>query len=66
MIAAKPIRRTWRTESKLVTVCSKCLRASCWLHIFVCDENRSAGLETLTVAHLRKLGLENEQYWGLT
>jgi len=48
-----------------VTVCSACLRASCWQGQFYCDEYRTAGTVVKTVAELRagQYG-EHESYWG--
>lgn len=46
-----------------VTVCDACLQASCWQGIFMCDEARDAGIVVKTVDELRKLNLENEDYW---
>lgn len=46
-----------------VTVCDKCLQASCWQGIFMCDEARTAGTVVKTVGELRELNLENEDYW---
>jgi hypothetical protein len=46
-----------------VTVCDACLQASCWQGIFMCDEARDAGIVVKTVAELRELKLENEDYW---
>lgn len=47
----------------VVTVCSECLRASCWLGYFYCDNYRSAGLTTKTVSDLRKINREHPCYW---
>lgn len=50
-------------EERKVTVCDKCLQASCWQGIFMCQEAQYAGITEKTVAELRKLGLENPDYW---
>jgi hypothetical protein len=50
-------------QSGLTTVCSECLRASCWQGIFMCDKARSAGTVQKTRRQLRKLALENPDYW---
>lgn len=47
-----------------VTVCSKCLRASCWNGLFYCDDFKSAGTIEKTVQELRALGLEHPCYFG--
>ena len=46
-----------------ITVCSKCLCASCWQGIFYCDEYKTAGTVEKTVEELTKLNLENSDYW---
>lgn len=46
-----------------VTVCSNCLRASCWQGIFMCDESRSAGTVEKDVQELTELNLEHPSYW---
>jgi len=48
---------------KLITVCDKCLQASCWQGIFMCDESRSAGIVQKTRRQLRKLAREHPSYW---
>ena len=49
--------------TKLITVCDKCLRASCWHGEFMCDEARSAGTVEKTVAELTLLDREHPSYW---
>lgn len=51
------------TGMEKVLVCDKCLKAACWYSEFVCDEASGAGLKILTVKDLRKLNLENEDFW---
>ena len=50
-------------EHLTVTVCDRCLQASCWQGIFMCDEAREAGTTVMTIADLRKLNLEHPCYW---
>lgn len=50
-------------ETDPVIVCDKCLRACCWYSEFMCDDARGAGLKILSVADLRRLKLESEDYW---
>ena len=50
-------------DSEMVTVCDKCLCASCWQGIFYCDDYREAGIVQKTVAELKILHLENPDYW---
>lgn len=51
-----------------VLVCDKCLTASCWYNVFICDEHRTAGTKVMTVAELRALpddgNRENEDNWS--
>lgn len=53
--------RDWQTQ--LVTVCDKCLQASCWQGIFYCDDYRTAGTVQKTRKELAKLNRENSDYW---
>lgn len=48
----------------MIYVCSNCLRATCWLGLFMCDGSRGAGLYRARRSDLRKLDLENEDYWN--
>ena len=52
-----------RILERPVTVCASCLRASCWLHIFICEDFLRAGTKEMTVGELRALGLEHSDYW---
>jgi hypothetical protein len=47
-----------------VTVCDKCLQASCWHGVFMCDEAYGAGTVDKTVAELRELNREHPCYWN--
>lgn len=49
----------------MIYVCDKCLKASCWAGIFMCDEAREAGLYRATRAQLRPLHREHEDYMNL-
>lgn len=51
------------SDSEKITVCDKCLKASCLKGIFLCDESRSVGTVEKTVKELKKLMLENSCYW---
>jgi hypothetical protein len=44
---------------RAVVVCDKCLTASCWHGVFMCQGSTAAGLTTRTVAELTALGLEH-------
>lgn len=48
-----------------VTVCDKCLQASCWQGIFMCQESSTAGITEKTIEELRELDRENPCYWEL-
>lgn len=50
-------------EKRLVTVCDKCLTASCWNGLFMCDQADIAGITQKTVAELRTLDREHPCYW---
>lgn len=51
-------------ETKVtVTVCSACLRASCWLDRFPCDRHATAGTVEKTLDELRALNLEHPSFW---
>lgn len=62
MRRAAPQPRDLAASDK-VLVCDKCLRACCWYGEFMCDEAVTAGLKILTVADLRRLDREHEEYW---
>lgn len=49
----------------LVTVCSECLRASCWLGHLMCELAHHAGTVERHASELRKLGYESDIYWEL-
>lgn len=46
-----------------ITVCDKCLQASCWQGMFICDESVTAGVVEKSIDELEKLGLEHSDYW---
>ena len=50
-------------DEKRVTVCSACLRASCWLGQFYCAKYRTANVVQKTVAELKLLAREAPFYW---
>ena len=51
-------------ENKLVQVCDKCHKASCWYGEFMCMDYSNAGIELKTVAELQELDLEHEDNWS--
>lgn len=48
---------------KKITVCDKCLTASCWQGLFMCDDSKFAGTVEKTIDELKKLNLEHSSYW---
>jgi len=57
------IMEDFDAAGNLVTVCSACLRASCFQGMFYCDKYRHAGTEMKTRSELERLGLEDSGYW---
>ena len=51
-------------ENKLIQVCDKCLRATCWHGDFMCEDSRDAGIVLKTVSELRALKLEHSERWA--
>jgi hypothetical protein len=51
-------------DSRTVTVCAACLCACCWQGKLYCGEYKTATTRELTVTTLRKLALENPDYWS--
>jgi hypothetical protein len=52
-----------RHSDELITVCDKCLQASCWQGIFMCNDSQTAGTVQKTKDELRKLNREHPSYW---
>ena len=50
-------------QGALITVCDRCLQASCWQGEFYCDDYKTAGTTRKTRTELAALGLENPSYW---
>lgn len=50
-------------KKKLITVCDKCLRASCWQGDYVCQDYMRAETTKITIKELVKLNLEHSDYW---
>ena len=51
------------SEKVRVIVCDKCLRASCWQGVFMCEEANDAGTVEKNPSELRLLELEDPHYW---
>jgi hypothetical protein len=49
--------------ARKVTVCGKCLQASCWAGEFMCEESREAGTTEMSIEKLRLLQYENPEWW---
>lgn len=58
-----PFVPSWIIEQELVTVCSKCLRASCFQGLFFCEDYKTAGTLEKTVKELLELKLEHSDYF---
>jgi hypothetical protein len=52
-----------KEDKKLIEVCDKCLRASCWYGYFMCDRSFEAGTILKTREELKGLNREHFSYW---
>jgi len=50
------------SNEELIVVCDKCLRASCWHGLFMCDESQDAGTTEKTRKELIDLALEHTDH----
>ena len=50
------------SDSDLITVCDKCLQASCWQGIFMCQQSQNAGIVQKTRGELLAMNLEHPCY----
>ncbi len=50
-------------KSRKITVCSSCLRASCFQGEFYCEDYRVAGTVEKNIYQLEELNLEDKHYW---
>jgi hypothetical protein len=62
-VRPEPVPVDLSDDLRLVTVCSACLCASCWLGEFGCQEYKTASTKQMTVAELRALDREHSDYW---
>lgn len=46
-----------------VTVCDRCLQASCWQGVFMCDDAKAAGTREVSIVQLALLRHEASDYW---
>lgn len=53
-------------RERLIVVCNKCLRASCWQDRFYCDEawEPDTGTAEVPIKRLEELALESSHYWA--
>ena len=47
----------------LITVCGRCLRASCWQGQFFCEGYRNADIRHMHRYELQALALEDASWW---
>lgn len=50
-------------SQKKITVCSECLRASCWQGIFYCENYKNGGDMEVPINELEEWKLEDSSYW---
>lgn len=50
-------------NQETITVCDKCLTASCWHYEFMCDDAINAGTTEKTIEELKELALEHPENW---
>lgn len=48
---------------EMVTVCNKCLKATCWQGLFMCDESQTAGIIDMPIEDLKKINREHPSHW---
>lgn len=51
-------------KEETVTVCSACLKASCWQGEFYCEQYKTAGTVEKTRSELEALNVEHSDYWS--
>lgn len=54
---------TTEAENQMITVCDKCLQASCWQGAYMCWEWKGAGKVQKTINELKALDLEHPTWW---
>lgn len=52
-------------DTDKILVCDKCKTSACWRGLVMCADSDIAGTMVMTVAALRKLGLEHPNNWIL-
>lgn len=65
-IALRMVADTWdppKDDRRLVTVCDRCLQASCLAGEFMCQDAKGAGAVALPVMALQALDRENAKWW---
>lgn len=53
-----------KERERLITVCSECLRASCWHGEFMCEMSRNAGTVKKGERELDRLAIEHPSYYA--
>ena len=57
--------RLHENQTGTITVCSRCLRASCWHGYDLCDEATGASTVEKTLAELQAMALEHPSHWDI-
>lgn len=52
-------------SDRMVTVCDRCFRASCWNGVWPCDEYRTGGTVEKPMSELIELDLEHPDNWDI-
>ena len=52
-------------QDRLITVCSACLRATCWHAEMHCGRHREAGVVTRTVGELQQINAEHPSRYSV-
>ncbi len=63
VVLAKHFNTLAELSADTVTVCDKCLTASCWWGELMCEEAQNAGTVEMTVEELTKLHREHPSHW---
>ncbi len=59
-----PVGSIARADDYIVTVCSACLRASCWLGQWPCEDFKTASTVDMPASQLRALGREHQNNYS--
>lgn len=50
---------------RMITVCDRCFRASCWHGVWMCDEYLTGGTVDKPMSELIELDLEHPNHWEI-